>query len=285
MPIEVYCDSCQKKLRVPDTAAGKRIKCPKCQGVLSVPAAESPAPAHQSSPAIPTPAKMAASKSSSSSIAIPTPKASVAKTSTPGSKIGTPGSKIGAKPTAENWFVQTEDGQQYGPVSRTELDAWYAEGRITAETQLLLEGGSQWQWATDVFPELAAAPAPVAAETGSGFPTFGEAAPSGGGGSGAFSFGESSSPSTSVSKGKRGKRSGGSGEVGDKSKIAAGLLGIFLGGWGVHNFYLGFTQKGVIQIFVTLFTCGVGSLWGLIEGIMILTGSINRDASGRRLRD
>ena len=70
-----------------------------------------------------------------------------------------------------------------------------------------------------------------------------------------------------------------------KSKLAAGLFGIFLGGWGVHNFYLGFTTKGIIQIVVTLVTCGIGSLWGLIEGILILCGNINRDANGNPLKD
>lgn len=33
-----------------------------------------------------------------------------------------------------------------------------------------------------------------------------------------------------------------------KSKLAAGLLGIFLGSLGVHNFYLGYTTKGLIQL-------------------------------------
>ena len=70
-----------------------------------------------------------------------------------------------------------------------------------------------------------------------------------------------------------------------KSKMAAGLLGIFLGGWGIHNFYLGYTGKGIAQIFVTLFTCGIGAIWGLIEGILILTGSINTDANGNPLVD
>jgi len=70
-----------------------------------------------------------------------------------------------------------------------------------------------------------------------------------------------------------------------KSKLTAGLLGLFLGGFGVHRFYLGYTQIGVIQIVVTICTCGVGSLWGLIEGIMILTGSMNEDAQGRPLAD
>ena len=65
-----------------------------------------------------------------------------------------------------------------------------------------------------------------------------------------------------------------------KSKLVAGLLGIFIGGFGVHNFYLGYTSKAVIQIVVSLLTCGIGSLWGFIEGIMILAGSINTDANG-----
>ena len=67
--------------------------------------------------------------------------------------------------------------------------------------------------------------------------------------------------------------------------MAAGLLGIFLGAWGIHNFYLGNTSRGVIQIVVTIVTCGIGGIWGLIEGIMILCGSINTDANGVPLQD
>ena len=74
-----------------------------------------------------------------------------------------------------------------------------------------------------------------------------------------------------------------------KSKLVAGLLGIFLGGLGVHNFYLGFTGKAVAQLLISLLSCGalavVSAIWGLIEGILILTGSINRDASGMMLGD
>lgn len=72
---------------------------------------------------------------------------------------------------------------------------------------------------------------------------------------------------------------------GRKSKLAAGLLGIFLGGWGIHSFYLGNAGKGVAQIVVTIVTCGVGALWGFIEGILILAGSITTDADGNPLGD
>ena len=76
-----------------------------------------------------------------------------------------------------------------------------------------------------------------------------------------------------------------------KSKIAAGLLGIFLGGLGIHRFYLGYTTIGVIQLVLTvvlgIFTFGLVGLWGLVEGIMILAGAeyFRRDAKGVPLRD
>ncbi|TQJ66820.1 TM2 domain-containing protein [Arthrobacter sp. SLBN-100] len=76
-----------------------------------------------------------------------------------------------------------------------------------------------------------------------------------------------------------------------KSKIAAGLLGIFLGGLGIHRFYLGYTAIGVIQlvltVFLGIFTFGLVGLWGVIEGIMIIAGVnyFRQDAKGIPLRD
>ena len=82
-----------------------------------------------------------------------------------------------------------------------------------------------------------------------------------------------------------------------KSKLAAGLLGIFLGGFGVHNFYLGYTSKAVTQLVLTivgyvLCCIGIGiflvfgvGIWGLVEGIMILAGKIDTDANGKPLAD
>jgi TM2 domain-containing membrane protein YozV len=70
----------------------------------------------------------------------------------------------------------------------------------------------------------------------------------------------------------------------ERSKLAAGLLGIFLGGLGIHNFYLGYTKRGMLQMIVygagmlTLWFFGIGmllmagmSIWGLVEGILILS--------------
>ena len=70
--------------------------------------------------------------------------------------------------------------------------------------------------------------------------------------------------------------------TGQRSRIAAGLFGILLP-FGVHSFYLGDTKKGVIQLVLAVLTCGIAGLWCLIEGIIILAGSINVDADGRPL--
>lgn len=69
-----------------------------------------------------------------------------------------------------------------------------------------------------------------------------------------------------------------------KSKIAAGLLGIFLGSIGVHNFYLGRTGRGIAQIVATICTCGIAGIWGFIEGILCLCGNYT-DADGLPLSD
>ena len=70
----------------------------------------------------------------------------------------------------------------------------------------------------------------------------------------------------------------------DKSKMVAGLLQIFLGSFGAGRFYTGHTGLAIAQIAVTWLTCGIGAIWPLIDGIMMLTGKVP-DAQGRPLRD
>ena len=73
-----------------------------------------------------------------------------------------------------------------------------------------------------------------------------------------------------------------------KSKIAAGLFGIFLGAFGVHNFYLGYTGKAIAQLLITVLSCGAFSfisvIWGFIEGILALCGDM-KDADGNDLKE
>lgn len=56
----------------------------------------------------------------------------------------------------------------------------------------------------------------------------------------------------------------------EKSQLVALLLCGFLGGLGVHRFYLGYTWQGIVQL-LTLGGCGI---WSLIDFIRIITGSL-----------
>lgn len=59
----------------------------------------------------------------------------------------------------------------------------------------------------------------------------------------------------------------------ENKKIVAGILGILLGSFGVHKFYLGYQKEGIIQLIVSVVTFGLGGLIGFIEGIIYLTKS------------
>ena len=108
---------------------------------------------------------------------------------------------------------------------------------------------------------------------------------------------------------------------GDKSKIVAGLLGIFLGAFGIHNFYLGKVKRAILQLAMTIFgwSCYIAAIistiannfmyfpkesilflgfgfvfcvglslgvriWTFIEAILILCGRIKTDGNGNLLR-
>jgi len=105
---------------VPEKYAGKRVKCPKCAGKIGIPAAA------KRSPGEPVPDAESTTEQGGSD-----------------------------RSTAERWYLQTDDGQRYGPVSREDLNGWCAEGRVDAACQVLAEGWKQWKWADEVFPELA----------------------------------------------------------------------------------------------------------------------------------
>lgn len=74
-----------------------------------------------------------------------------------------------------------------------------------------------------------------------------------------------------------------------KNRVVAGLLAIFLGGFGAHNFYLGYNGRAIAQLLITVLSCCtlsfISALWGFIEGILILSGNIETDAYGNKLVD
>ena len=64
-----------------------------------------------------------------------------------------------------------------------------------------------------------------------------------------------------------------------KTQMTYVLLGVFLGYFGVHNFYAGYTGKAVAQLLITILSCGaacwISWIWAVIE---ICT--VNKDARG-----
>ncbi len=152
------------------------------------------------------------------------------------------------------------DGHEYGPVEISMLQQWAREGRIQANTIVTdMETGVQYQ--ANQVPELMPL-LPFQPINPGGYPGYPGYVPPG---QGVYSPYAPTNKST-------------------KSKLVAGLLGLFFGSLGIHRFYLGYTTIGILQIIVTFVTCGFGGIWGFIEGIMCLTGNIP-DADGRPLDD
>ena len=330
MPIAIQCAGCKQRLRVPDKAAGKRIKCPKCQTVLSVPkqvekeavgTADMPTEKDAAQPKQHSQPKRKSApkkKQSAEPKAVAEPKQPAESkqqedpTQTAQSTPATePEQTLDSKESLpDRWYMKAEDGEDYGPVPKAELDQWRDEGRITADCHVLQDGAEQWQWASDVYPELEAEEAEPAAAGPPPLKTAPVPAPaplpaqadSSAVDASAFQFAAADASPSLRAKGRKRVRKKvvkktapaasnapaavtpslpvTPGEVSPKSRMVAGLLGIFLGAYGVHRFYLGYTGLGLIM----LFTCGGCVIWALIDAIMIFMGNVP-DVQGRPLRD
>lgn len=153
----------------------------------------------------------------------------------------------------ETWKMRGDDGLVYGPVSLEELRKWANEGRLTPQTPVSRDGAATWQTAVTLFPDLASVQRP-----------------------------SGPNPYTEVAS-RYQTRYGDVGEqreYSDRSKIAAGLLGLFLGAYGVHRFYLGYPGIGLAM----LLTCGGCGIWSFIDAILVFSGSVP-DGDGLPLRD
>ena len=81
----------------------------------------------------------------------------------------------------------------------------------------------------------------------------------------------------------------------DKNKLVALLLVLFLGGLGLHRFYLGRKQGGLLMLGMTIvgtITSGLGigialvgivSIWCLVDLVCLCIGKLT-DAQGRPLK-
>ena len=121
------------------------------------------------------------------------------------------------------------DDREYGPIAEDQVRRWISEGRVGVDSLVRTGDGDTW----DSWRPLQ---------------SFGE-------------FVDDLRKANQPTKGSRGaeppvafSRSA--------SRVVAGLLGIFLGAFGIHRFYLGYTGIAVIQLIVTFATAGVGCTVG-----------------------
>lgn len=65
-----------------------------------------------------------------------------------------------------------------------------------------------------------------------------------------------------------------------KNRISYILLAVFLGGLGVHNFYAGYSGRGIAQLLITVLTLGICSIiscvWAIIEACVVTTSADGR---------
>ncbi len=59
----------------------------------------------------------------------------------------------------------------------------------------------------------------------------------------------------------------------ESKRILCGVLAIVFGGLAIHRFILGDITGALIRIAITVCTCGIGGIIGLVEGIIYLTKS------------
>ena len=180
------------------------------------------------------------------------------------------------------YSVVGSDGQVYGPVDMATLSRWIAEGRVTPTTNLIdpLDGRVMPAGeAPALMGNFPSAPTPAP-------PTVGDRPtnPYGASGFGASPF----SPGTPNPL--AGYPRNGMGACGPpKSKVVAALLAFFLGGLGIHRFYLGHTTTAIVMLassLVGIALCGIPTLvvaiWALVDFVLILTGGL-REPNGRAL--
>lgn len=61
--------------------------------------------------------------------------------------------------------------------------------------------------------------------------------------------------------------------VQDSNKVLIGVMGLLLGTFGIHKFMMGYTKEGIIQLVISVVSCGFLGIIGFVEGIIYLTKS------------
>ena len=66
-----------------------------------------------------------------------------------------------------------------------------------------------------------------------------------------------------------------------KRRLVYILLAVFIGDLGIHNFYAGYTKRGLIQLLITVLTFGMGCfipwIWAIIEAFKVTQSADGRE--------
>lgn len=170
------------------------------------------------------------------------------------------------------YSVVGSDGQVYGPVDMATLTQWIRDGRVVATTNLIdpLDGhviqASQAPALYGMFGNAHGTPPVPGAPMQSG--------PMQGGLMQAYGY-------------PRHDMTPYAGPP--KQKLVAILLAFFLGGIGIHRFYLGHNGTGIAMLALFgagFFTCGltwfVTGIWAIVDIVLIATDAL-REPNGRAL--
>lgn len=155
--------------------------------------------------------------------------------------ISVPNSAPAPTPVSQvkEWHYMA-NGAALGPISTEELCKLFQFGSLNRESPVWKQGMPQWV-AAGYIPELAAT---ISNPT------------------------QISTAFTALhSKGQHAQNRS------PKDKTVAILLALFLGGLGIHHFYLGNTLRGIVSILLCFFTLGFGAIFALIEAILMATCS------------
>jgi TM2 domain-containing membrane protein YozV len=172
--------------------------------------------------------------------------------------------------SAAEWFYVGHYGQ-LGPLTHEQMTELIQDGVIERETYIWKSGMPNWA-AAESSPDLRTAfssnqvflsppPPPTTPAIRPQPPTLAPAVSM----MGMWNYTDNSLPKS------------------DRSRVLAGVLQLIIPGTG--RMYLGYAAQGVLQLFLTPFGCGVGWLWSVIDGLIILTGGVKLDGYGRRLND
>lgn len=167
------------------------------------------------------------------------------------------------------WYYVGHYGQ-LGPLTLEQFEALIESGVIERETYVWAQGMSDWVPAKNVpelqgaFPQVApsSAPPPFAPQRSMPQPTPQMGAP--------LYVSNNYGALSSL-------------PVSNKSRVLAGVLQLLLP--GVGRMYLGYVAQGIIQLFMSFFCFGIGWLWSVIDGILLLVGNVKLDGYGRRLAE